>query len=106
MITLPFSLQREWNRPGSSQLVWNISWLVAGQRGGVMLQAGYFIVLARLLGRTEYGIYVGSDALVSIVSQYSSMGAGILFLRYVSQDAEKFPSFWGSQPLAQLAPAH
>jgi O-antigen/teichoic acid export membrane protein len=96
MTTLPSSLQREWNRLRSSQLARNISWLVAGQGAGVMLQAGYFIVLARLLGRTEYGIYVGAVALVSIVSQYSSMGAGILFLRYVSQDARKFPFYWGN----------
>jgi O-antigen/teichoic acid export membrane protein len=96
MTTLSSSLQREWNRLGSSQLVRNISWLVTGQGAGVILQAGYFIVLARLLGRTEYGIYVGAAALVSIVSQYSSMGAGILFLRYVSQDAQKFPSCWGN----------
>ena len=96
MITLPSSLRREWNRLGSSRLVRNISWLVAGQGAGVFLQAGYFVVLARLLGRSEYGIYVGAAALVSIVSQYSSMGAGILFLRYVSQDAREFPSYWGN----------
>jgi O-antigen/teichoic acid export membrane protein len=33
---------------------------------------------------------------VSIVSQYSSVGAGILFLRYVSQDVKKFSSYWGN----------
>ncbi len=93
----------EWRRLRSSYFARNTSWLAAGQGFGIILQAGYFIMLARLLGRTEYGIYVGAVALVSIVSQYSSVGSGLLFLRYVSQDREAFSACWGNILLATIS---
>ena len=102
MRSLRTIVTREWNRLRFSRLARNSSWLVAGQGLGIILQAGYFIILARLLGRTEYGIYVGAVALVSIVSQYSSVGTGMLFLRYVSQDLKKFSTYWGNILLATV----
>jgi O-antigen/teichoic acid export membrane protein len=67
-----------------------------GQGLSFLLQAGYFIVIARLLGSTEYGIYAGATALVSILSQYSSLGSGVVFLQHVSPDHSKFPVYWGN----------
>ena len=67
------------------------------------LQAGYFILLARLLGSTQYGRLVGAAALVSIVGQYSSLGSGMVLLRYVSQDRSKFAEFSGNAILPKLA---
>ena len=61
-----------------------------------MVQAAYFIVLARLLGTREYGELAGVIALVAIVSQYSAMGSGLLFLRYVSPDPSRFRLYWGN----------
>lgn len=96
MTRLKVIVARECSKLRSSHLARNGSWLVAGQGSGIILQAGYFIILARLLGRTEYGIYVGAVALVSIISQYSSVGSGILFLRYVSQNLKEFSTYWGN----------
>lgn len=73
-----------------------------GQGMAVVVQALYFIVIARLLGSTQYGIYAGAAALVSIVSQYSSLGSGVIFLRYVSADHNKFPTYWGNVLLSTL----
>lgn len=103
MKSLRASIAFEWRRLRSSYFARNTSWLAAGQGLGIILQAGYFIILARLLGRTEYGIYVGAVALVSIVSQYSSVGSGILFLRYVSQDRKEFSACWGNILLATIS---
>jgi O-antigen/teichoic acid export membrane protein len=61
-----------------------------------MAQTCYFIVLARLLGVYEYGIYAGATALISIASRYSTLGSGFLFLRYVSSDSGKFAAYWGN----------
>ncbi len=69
--------------------------MFGGQGLGLVLQAGYFIVLARLLSSREYGIYVGATALVTIVSQYSALGFGVIFLRYVSPEPRRFSEFWG-----------
>lgn len=74
----------------------NASWLFAGQGLSFVLQGFYFIVLARLLGTTQYGLLAGAVALVTVVSQYSSLGSGLLFLRYVSPDHTRFRMYWGN----------
>jgi O-antigen/teichoic acid export membrane protein len=76
--------------------VQNASWLFAGQGLSFVLQGFYFIVLARLLGTTQYGLLAGAVALVTVVSQYSSLGSGLLFLRYVSPDHTRFRMYWGN----------
>src|SRR5580692_524212 len=58
----------------------NASWMFLGQGMSFVVQAAYFILLARLLGSQQYGIFVGAFALVSIVSQYRS----------------KFGEYWGN----------
>jgi O-antigen/teichoic acid export membrane protein len=83
-------------RARKSVLVQNAAWLFAGQGLSFVLQGFYFIVLARLLGTTQYGLLAGAFALVSVVSQYSSLGSGILFLRYVSPDHSRFRIYWGN----------
>ncbi|HEX4771131.1 MAG TPA: flippase [Bryobacteraceae bacterium] len=80
----------------SSSLIRNAGWMFGGQVASFGVQAAYFIVLARLLGRTEYGILAGAAGLVNIFSQYSGMGAGLLFLRYVSPDHSRFREYWGN----------
>jgi O-antigen/teichoic acid export membrane protein len=83
-------------RARKSVLVRNAAWLFAGQGLSFIAQAFYFIVLARLLGTTQYGLLAGAIALVAIVSQYSALGSGLLFLRYVSPDHSRFRIYWGN----------
>ena len=83
-------------RAQKSTLARNAAWLFAGQGLSFVAQAFYFIVLARLLGTKQYGQLAGAIALVSVVSQYSTLGSGILFLRYVSPDHSRFPIYWGN----------
>ena len=85
-------------RDGSSRsiLMRNSLWMLVGQTFAVLAQAGYFIVIARLLGSQEYGMFVGAAASVSMVSLYGSFGSGLLFMRYVSPDHSKFPTYWGN----------
>jgi len=80
----------------SSSLARNAGWMFLGQALGLVFQAVYFVVLTRLLGVKEYGVYVGTFALVSLASQYSTMGSNTVFLRYVSADRSKFPTYWGN----------
>jgi O-antigen/teichoic acid export membrane protein len=83
-------------RARKSVLVRNAAWLFAGQGLSFIAQGFYFIVLARLLGTTQYGLLAGAVALVAVVSQYSSLGSGLLFLRYVSPDHSRFRLYWGN----------
>jgi O-antigen/teichoic acid export membrane protein len=80
----------------NSRLARNAGWVLGGQVASFGVQAAYFVVLARLLGSAQYGILAGAAALVNIFSQYSAMGAGILFLRYVSPDHSRFREYWGN----------
>jgi O-antigen/teichoic acid export membrane protein len=90
------SLQREMRRIRSSSLARNAGWMMLGQGSGFLLQSAYFILLARLLGPSEYGVFAGAFALTSIIGQYSSMGSGTLFLRYVTADPSRAAVYWGN----------
>jgi O-antigen/teichoic acid export membrane protein len=79
-----------------SVLVRNAAWLFAGQGFSFVAQGLYFIMLARLLGTTQYGLLAGAVAMVAVVSQYSALGSGLLFLRYVSPDHTLFRIYWGN----------
>lgn len=70
--------------------------MLAGQGLNVLFQGAYFIVLARLLGPRQYGIYAGAIALVTILGNFSTLGSGTLFLRYVSVDRSLFAVYWGN----------
>ena len=80
----------------ASPMARNAGWLFAGQGMGLLLQAAYFIILARLLGPMQYGVYAGAFAFASLVAQYSALGTGTVFLRYVSSDHSAFAVYWGN----------
>lgn len=95
------SMVREWlaleyARLRESTLARHVGWLLLGQGTNVVIQAMYFIVLGRLLGSSQYGIYIGAFALTSLVSMFSAMGSGTLFLHHVSIDHSKFRLYWGN----------
>lgn len=79
-----------------STLARNAAWMFAGQGFSFVIQALYFVLLARLLNATQYGVLAAAVALVAVVSQYSAMGSGLLLLRYVSQNKDRFPEYWGN----------
>jgi O-antigen/teichoic acid export membrane protein len=70
--------------------------MMAGQCVGYLLQGIYFVILARLLGALEYGIFAGAFAFVNLVARYGTLGTGSVFLRYVSIERSKFAVYWGN----------
>jgi O-antigen/teichoic acid export membrane protein len=76
--------------------------MLAGQSAVVAAQAAYFIVLARLLGSAEYGIFVGATAMIAVFGTFSSLGSGMLLLRYVSSSHSRFPEYWGHAIVSTL----
>jgi O-antigen/teichoic acid export membrane protein len=77
--------------------------MLLGQGLNLVLQAAYFILLARLLGVAEYGVFAGAFAFVSIAAPYSALGSGLVFLRYVSMNANNFAIYWGNVLIATLS---
>ncbi|MGA2888102.1 MAG: flippase [Terracidiphilus sp.] len=89
-------LSVEISRIRASSLARNAGWMLAGQGTNLVLQAGYFILLARLLGVTQYGIFAGALAFVTLATPFSALGSGLLFVRYVSSDVANFAAYWGN----------
>jgi O-antigen/teichoic acid export membrane protein len=89
-------LRKEWARIRSSSLTHNAGWMMAGSGFGYVLQGIYFVILARLLGALQYGVYVGAFAFVDLLARYGPLGTGTIFLRYVSIDRTKFALYWGN----------
>jgi len=85
-----------------SRFARNFGWMLLGQGLGFIFQAAYFILLARLLGSLQYGIFVGAFAFTSLLSQYSSFGMGTVFLRYVSGNQKEFAPYWGNILMATI----
>jgi O-antigen/teichoic acid export membrane protein len=74
----------------------NSGWMLAGLAGNSFLQAATFLLLTRLLGVSEYGVFAGAFALVNTVTPYSSLGSQMIFMRYVSADRNSAPIYWGN----------
>jgi O-antigen/teichoic acid export membrane protein len=80
----------------SSTVARNAGWMFVGQGISIVNQGIYFVFVARLLGVSEYGLLVGAGAVVAMVSQYSSLGCGFVFLRYVGSGRGRLSEYWGS----------
>src|SRR5271170_3840840 len=78
-----------------SPLARNAAWMFVGQGLRLVLQAAYFIEIARSLGVSNYGAFVGVVALVGIVWPFASVGGSNLLIKNVSRDKNLFPTYWG-----------
>lgn len=79
------------------------SWVMAGQGMRFVLQAGYFVMLARVLGAEQFGVFAGASAFAALAAPFSSLGAHMLFMRYVKADPRQFARYWGNILLAAVA---
>jgi len=77
--------------------------MLLGQAISFILQAAYFVLLARLLGVREYGVFAGAFAFVGIATPYSTIGSGLVFLRHVANNRENHPPYWGNIILSTLS---
>jgi O-antigen/teichoic acid export membrane protein len=82
-------------RARGSRLARNSALAFAGQGARLVLQALYFVLVARSLGPASYGTFVAVLAFVSIVTPFASWGAGDILIRRVSRDAGLLRQAWG-----------
>ena len=78
------------------RLVQSTLWLLVGKGMRLVLQAAYFIVIARTLGVANYGAFVGTTAMVAIVSPFVGVGIETLLLKNVAKDRHLLPEYWGN----------
>jgi O-antigen/teichoic acid export membrane protein len=60
-----------------------------GVFGRTVIQAGYFVVIARMLGASQFGVFAALVAIASILSPFVSLGTIQLVVRDVAQSVEK-----------------
>ena len=80
----------------SKPLVRDTMWLIVGKGIGLVLQASYFVIIARTLGVEKYGEFVSITALVAIVFPFAGLGTEILMLKNVAKDRSLFSVYWGN----------
>lgn len=73
----------------------NTGWVIAGQGLRLIIQAFYFIEIARSLGVRNYGAFVGVVALVGMIYPFGSMGGGNLLVKNVARNRKLFTAYWG-----------
>lgn len=78
------------------RIVRDTLWLLIGKGMRLVLQAAYFIIIARTLGVANYGAFVGTTALVAIVSPFVGLGIDTLLLKNVVKDRNLFRAYWGN----------
>ena len=78
------------------RIVQSALWLLVGKGMRLVLQAAYFIVIARTLGVANYGAFVGTTAMVAIVSPFVGVGIETLLLKNVAKDRHLLPEYWGN----------
>src|ERR1700730_334516 len=79
----------------NSVLARNTMWMFVGQGLRLVIQALYFVAIARSLGTRNYGAFVGVVALVGIVYPFGDFGSGNLLVKNVSREKGLFGTYWG-----------
>jgi O-antigen/teichoic acid export membrane protein len=77
-------------------LVRNTLWSLGGSGMRLLIQAVYFIIIARCLGPGQYGGFIAATALVGVISPFVGLGCGPLLVKNVSRDRRLFPEYWGN----------
>jgi O-antigen/teichoic acid export membrane protein len=84
------------SRGTSSGLGKNMLWAILGFVLRLILQATYFVIIARCLGVKEYGGFIAVAAMASMISPVVSLGTGSLLVKHVSRDKNQFAECWGN----------
>jgi O-antigen/teichoic acid export membrane protein len=74
----------------------NTLFMYAGSGVRLVLQAIYFVLIARALGPSQYGAFIGAVALIGIATPFASLGFGGILIKNTARDRERFAESWGN----------
>ena len=72
------------------------SWMLISKLFNVVMQAGYFIIVARLLGKENYGSFIVITASASIIFPFIALGSEHVLVKKVATDRASFSTYWGN----------
>lgn len=77
--------------------------MLAGQAARTIIQAVYFVLVARSLNPVGYGAFVAAMSLVMTAAPFASLGAGAVLIKNVARSPSTFPIYWGNALVVTLA---
>ena len=80
----------------NSALARDTGHLALGQSLRLIIQAVYFVLIARSLGPEKYGAFVAVVALVGVLTPFSSLGTNNLFIKNVRSGLRTAALCWGN----------
>jgi len=86
-----------------STLARNTVWMFLGQGLRIIVQAGYFIIIARSLGVQQYGAFMAVAATVGIIAPFIGIGSDKLIVKNVVRDRALLDVYFGNGVLMTLA---
>ena len=79
-----------------SNLAHDTLWMLFSKLFNVVMQAAYFVIVARLLGKENYGSFIVITATASIIFPFVLLGSEHLLVKNVSTNRETFSTYWGN----------
>src|ERR1700722_20244998 len=80
----------------STRLRRNTMWALGGYGLRLVIQAAYFIIIARCLGAGNYGAFIAVAAVISAISPFVGLGSGNLLVKNVARDKDLLQAYWGN----------
>jgi O-antigen/teichoic acid export membrane protein len=80
----------------------NTMWALSGYGLRLLIQAVYFVIIARSLGANQYGGFVAATALTAVISPFVGIGTGNLLVKNVAREQSLFHDYWGNGLLMTL----
>jgi O-antigen/teichoic acid export membrane protein len=87
----------------STRLGKNTMWALGGYGLRLLIQAAYFVIIARCLGAGNYGAFIAVAALISAISPFAGLGCGNLLVKNVARDKNLLQAYWGNGLLMTLS---
>lgn len=79
-----------------SSLARHTLWILFARGIRILIQAAYFVIVARNLGVEQYGAFVSVTALVNILVPFASWGSEHILIKNVSRQRNLFAEYWGN----------
>jgi O-antigen/teichoic acid export membrane protein len=95
-------MERYLQRLRARAIARNTLWMLGGNGLKLVIQAAYFILIARSLEPAQYGAFVAVVAIAAIVSPFVGVGTSNLIIRNVAHDPRSFSRSWGNGLLVTL----
>jgi O-antigen/teichoic acid export membrane protein len=89
-------LKHKTSKLRQSSLAKDSFWLLGSKGLNIFIQAAYFILLARTLGPSEYGVFVGVAALATMVNSFAGWGSSQILVKHVAVDRSLLKYYWGN----------